>query len=502
MQQNEEKHGSVQLALPDRTLPFEVALECTLPDYRSEISRLLWVRPTLLPPERFIGGGKAEFSAKLLLEILYAGPDGALYGAEQEGGYSFTVPLDGAYAAQGVDVFAEPVVDAVISRVTGPRRLSVRCRSHALVRTFAEKSLALHQRGLPDGARPHLLCDAAEVGREIGGGREEILLSDSIPCDKDAQVICARGNIFLPDVHAATDEVRVNGEAVLTLLTVQGEQGLPCAIEKRIPFDTRIPLEGVRPDHEACAQGTLGRIDVSVQDGQILLSPQVILCAKAQKNEPITLCRDTFLPGQDVACRFEEFPAWQSTVCCNKHFSICAERDAAELGIGEETEILDQVCEAEICERAVENGKLTLSGRLQCHLLCRRGGELCTQDATLPFRLSPGIGGERTLVDCRVAGARARLQNGTLRADAELQLSLCDGAPLPLRALCEASFTPTPAVSRAAIELYYPTAEQTLWDVAKAHGVSPDALAEANALDADAPADATSLEGKRFLLIP
>ena len=105
-------------------------------------------------------------------------------------------------------------------------------------------------------------------------------------------------------------------------------------------------------------------------------------------------------------------------------------------------------------------------------------------------------------MDCRVAGARARLQNGTLRADAELQLGLCDSTPLPLRALCEASCTPAPAAPRAAIELYYPTAEQTLWDVAKAHGVSPDALAEANALDADAPAGAASLAGKRFLLIP
>ena len=32
MQQNEEKHGHVQLRLPERALPFEVTAECTLPD--------------------------------------------------------------------------------------------------------------------------------------------------------------------------------------------------------------------------------------------------------------------------------------------------------------------------------------------------------------------------------------------------------------------------------------------------------------------------------------
>jgi hypothetical protein len=89
-----------------------------------------------------------------------------------------------------------------------------------------------------------------------------------------------------------------------------------------------------------------------------------------------------------------------------------------------------------------------------------------------------------------------------LRADAELQLCIRDSSPLPLHALCEISFTPRPPVPRAAIELYYPTPEQTLWDVAKQYGISPDALCEANGLTCDAPGAADSLSGKRFLLIP
>ena len=71
MEQNEDLRGRIQPEMMDRTQPLEIAAEFTLPDYRSEISRLLWVRPTLLPPERFIGGGKAEFSAPVLFEVLF-----------------------------------------------------------------------------------------------------------------------------------------------------------------------------------------------------------------------------------------------------------------------------------------------------------------------------------------------------------------------------------------------------------------------------------------------
>lgn len=502
MQQNEEKHGRVQLRLPERALPFEITAECTLPDYRSEISRLLWVRPTILPPERFVGGGKAEFSGKVLFEILYTGPDGALYGTEHEQGYSFHIPLEGAYAAEGAELFATPVVDAVISRVTGPRRLAVRCRAHAHMRGVAEKELTLAQRALPKDAVPHLLCDATEAGFAIGGGREELILSDALTCEENERVICARGNVLLPEVSAATDEVRVNGEVLVSVLSCREEHPLPSVREKRIPFECRVPLEGVRPHHHVSATGTVGRIELTAENGQLSISPQLILTAEAQYSEPITVCRDAFLPGQCAEYRFEELSAWQTGACCTRHFSINAERPAEEMGFGEDLEILDHTCEAEITEKCTENGKLVLCGKLQCHLLCRRGGELCTQDATLPFRLLPGFGTQSAFADCRVAACRMQLHNGLLRADAELQLSLQDALPLTLRPLCEVSFTPCELPPRAAIELYYPTPTQTLWDVAKQYGISPDALADANALDADAPAASDSLAGKRFLMIP
>ena len=502
MQQYEEKHGRVQLRLPERTVPFEITAECTLPDYRSEISRLLWVRPTLTPPERFVGGGKAEFSGKILFEMLYTGPDGVLYGADHEQGYSFSIPLEGAYAMENAEIFAAPVVDAVISRVTGPRRLAVRCRSHAHVYGVAEKELTLSERGRPENTAPHLLCDACEVGSVIDGGREEILLTDTIPCEENERVICARGSALLSEVRTLTDEVRVCGEVLVTLLCAREEHAVPGTRERRIPFECCVPLEGVCPDHNACAEGTVGRIELSFENGQLTLTPQLILVARAQRNEPIALCRDVILPGHGAECHFEELSAWQAGSCCTRHFSVSAERAAEELGMGEDTEILDHTCEAEICEKSTESGKTVWIGKLQCHLLCRRAGEICMQDAVFPFRLIPGYGTEHASADCRVADCRVRLQNGILRADAELQLSLCDALPQPLHALCEVSFTPHAPAPRAAIELYHPAPTQTLWDVAKQYGISPDALAEANGLICDAPNEKDSLAGKKFLLIP
>lgn len=501
MEKNEVLHGRMQSEIMDRAQPFEIVAEFTLPDYRSEISRLLWVRPTLMPPERFIGGGKAELSGQVLFEVLYTGPDGLPYGTELDGGYTFTVPLEGD--TEDLQLFATPVVDAVISRVTGPRKLSVRCRAHARVRGYAEKTPELLQKGAPKDATPALLCDTVAVGRVIGGGREEITLTDTAEIEGDARLICARGTVLLPDVHAAEDEVCCRGEVHLTLLFCrEGEDATPFTLSRRIPFEERVALEGAQSAHRACATGTLGRIECTVEEGRISLSPTLVLCAQVQYEEPLTLCRDIFLPAYTEETVMRSEALWRDGGCCNRHFSIVCERPLAELGLGEDTEIIDLFSEAEICDKGQDGAHFVLSGKLQCHLLCRRGGELCATDATFPFRLSPELGGEHLCVDAHVCDCRISMRGGALRADAELQLALCN--PLPFRAtfVNEVTFTPAPARERADMELYYPAPEQTLWDVARRYGIQPEALADANGIACDAPHDARSLAGKSFLFIP
>ena len=153
-------------------------------------------------------------------------------------------------------------------------------------------------------------------------------------------------------------------------------------------------------------------------------------------------------------------------------------------------------------EKVADGTKFSLSGKLQCHLLCRRAGELCTQDAALPFRVFLENGSEGMSIDCRVVSCRTSVGGGKLRADAELQFAVHDLPHAQAQVVEEATFTPRAEVSRPAIELYYPTPSETLWDVAKRYAIAPQVIADANALDADAPDAADSLGGKRFLIIP
>ena len=71
MERTEERNARIQTAPIEKTAPVELNAELTMPDYRSEITRLLLVHPTVSPPTAFVNGGKAELAGTVCYQILY-----------------------------------------------------------------------------------------------------------------------------------------------------------------------------------------------------------------------------------------------------------------------------------------------------------------------------------------------------------------------------------------------------------------------------------------------
>ena len=497
----QRKNTAAQTECPDRTQPFEIAAELSLPDYHSEITRLLWVRPTLTPPEYFVGGGKADFCGSCRFALLYVGPDGALYTAESEASYAFSTPMD--LPADGEPVLcAELIPDAVISRVTGPRRLTVRCKMHAKVHAYAALDTAPQYHGVTKEAELCRLCYAVRAGRFLGTGREQCTLTDTLSLQDGERLIGAHGCVFLPEANASFDEVCCRGEAQITLLLCREseEDAMPYTVTRRLPLEQTVPLEGCTPDAHTNATGTVVEIECATADGE--LRAHVTLCASAQGEEDVLITKDTFLPGSHAECRVGEERLWQSNVCANRHFSISGERAAAELGMGAQSTVIDAVAEAVITQKVADGARFSIVGELHCHVLHRTGGEYAVADIPLPFRVQTDRGCEQMSAECSVCSLRASTTADTLHLDAELQLSLRGGTPLHVRLLREAHFSKKEGEQpRKDTELYYPARGETLWDVAKRYGMHPDAIATRNALAPDPPADADSLGGKKFLLI-
>ena len=140
-------YRGVQTKICDRSLTQEINEDFSLPDYQPEIRRLLKVDVALPPLAKYIGAGKAEFSGDVIYNILYIGSDNGLYSCRLSTEYAFDAPLDNdknCDMSENIVCFAKASPDSVVSRVTAPRKLNIRCKLKATV-LFRWLSLMSHQ---------------------------------------------------------------------------------------------------------------------------------------------------------------------------------------------------------------------------------------------------------------------------------------------------------------------------------------------------------------------
>lgn len=510
MERNEEQNARVQLPFMEKTLPVELNTEITLPDYRSEISRLLWVRPVLLPPTHFIGNGKVDFSGSVCYHILYVGADGALYGTESPEAYQFSVSTEGLSDFEsGVvpELCVSTVPDAVVSRVLAPRKLSVRCRMHAQLQGYVVKSLSPQLQG--EHGELCRLCAAAENGRLTAGEPEEIEISGKLtvpPGEGELRVITATGGLTVPHIAADGDAVRCDGEAVLRLLLTRegaGEQ-TPFTAECRIPFEQEISLSGLPPMASVRVHGAVREIRSTVEGDTVALEVVGALTAEGQGEEAVLLSLDLFSAGYGAEYRTREERLWRAGPCGNRNFSVSGERTLAELGLSADAECILAVADGEVRERSVEGDKTVLSGEVCCHLLYKQSEEYRIADFSIPFRTFLEEEWDRVACSATVPSCRVSLirDGEALRADAEVYLSVRAGRVAPTAVLASAAFHAAEHGDRADLEICYPCAGESLWEVSKRYGASPEAIANANALSAEEPGAKSSLDGVRYLIIP
>ncbi len=512
MERYEDKNTGVQAEVSDKTLSFEINGEISLPDYLGEVSRLLWVRPTVLPPARFLNGGNAEFSGRVYYQALYAAPDGELYSASGEDAYAFSVPTEADHAAM-LSVQVTP--DVVVGRVAAPRKLTVRCRLHAHVCGYAEKNIGVV---LPEETADRVCClgDVQESGRFCAGVGETVDLYDELDVSEQGgvRIVSARGEVFLPDATATTDAVHCRGEVIVTLLCCKadasggeevGAEGtcpMPYTLVRRLPLECEVPLGGVNADHEARAAAVVSEVRAIAEEGKVTVAVRVVPQAEATCKQLACYTKDLFMPDMYAECRHSEERVWQPQCAINKHFSISGNASPMEIGMPATATVIDACAEAEVREKSTDGKNIVLAGDVHCHVLYRHGNEYGAAEAAIPFRVVTEGSFEALSVQATVPVCRVQRDGERVRTDAELLLALRASAFAGVAPVSEVKLLPRETERSADLELCYPAAEETLWNIAKRYAVSPEKIAVANGISEDAMADAASLSGVRYLLIP
>ncbi len=499
----------VQAPLTDRQILTELSCDFSLPDYQPEIKRLLRVRATATPPDKYIGAGSAEFSGHVDYSILYAGNDGALYCATHSDDYSFSCPVELTSEfelGEGLVCDVETMTETAVGRVAAPRKVSLKCRlrSHVCIlgtRLIEESIMGEHAEGL------QRLFGTGECAERFVGIGEPLQLGDEILYEgNDLRVICAEGQVFVSEAVAGSGVINCRGEVCLKLFCVHdGANELPSVQWRRIPFSQSVTTEGAEVNCDACADGVCTSLNVAVEEGRMVCDITLVLHAYAQRNKSVSFTRDIYSTESSCESRYRTESFARALRCINGNFSLNNTLTLEEAGIRSGMSVVDLTVIPTVAELVCERGKYFLTGRCRCQAVLCDGEESTAQEFELPMRYECD-GSVEEVRDYRACvepiSCRARVDGERIAVDAELAVCLVTRGENELRMLSEANFGEALPCVGASYTICYPAREDSLWSVAKRYHRAVSTVSDSNSLPGSGSADSPeSLAGVKYLLV-
>lgn len=514
MEQNRQEQGqkwTVQVPLCDRQILTELSADVSLPDYQPEIKRLLRVRATALPTDKYVGAGSAEISGSVEYRILYTGNDGGLYCATHTEEYRMSVPVETPSdfdPSEGIVCDAVTLAEPAIFRAAAPRRISLRSRLRTRVRMYGLRSPEERLLGKAMGGAERLM-GRAECARVFFGAGETQTLADEIlleDASKEWRVVSAEGKVFVGDATAGSGAVICRGEVCLQLLCAAETDGETCLLLRRIPFHEEVPTDGAEVNCTCRADGVCTELRVTVGEGKILCEVGLRLRTVAQRNETVSYTRDLYFPGMLAEVRRQELVLPKALRCLNGNFSLNTTLAPESLGAAKGKKILEATATAMASALEGEGGKLCLTGVCHCQVLLSDGNEITLQETDLPFRYAPdGVSGDAVEdwdASLEVVSCRARADGERMAIDAEIAVSLSAYGRTRILTVGEVELGEAVAADAAAYRICYPSREDSLWSVAKRYHCPIEALCLGNDLGGTAAADSPdSLAEKTYLLL-
>ncbi len=512
---NETRVMRLQLPICDRTVTTEVSSEVSLPDYQPEIKRLLRVSATVQPPTRYVGGGAMEFSGAVDYCILYTGNDGQMYCFPTSADYSFRVPLEAGPdfdLSDALVCYAHSEPETVISRVGGPRRMSVKCRLRSHVKAYASCVIEEKRTGERGKWQEERLWRESETAVSVYGVSTPFTLSDEILLEEggeaDYRIISGEVQVLVNEAQCAVGRVNCRGEAVLKLLVQkEGEGTVPTVLWRKLPIDQSVEMDGVTAASTAAAMGSCTELMLSMEDGRVLCEAELVLEVRADRPETLSYTCDMYVADRESSCSVQEYRLPRRMCRTNVNFTQNESRTVEELGLAATARVVDIHGTAQLDHVEADRDRHILSGKCRYTMIVLNDGELGVKELELPFRYI--LDGTATLGlpfvwegQAQLLSARARMDGERIGVDAELGIWLCAMSEQGVDMV--ESVEVGRAIGRAAGQMLicYPGADDTLWSVAKRYGVPVERLEQGNRLSGDRRADdRASLVGVRCLVI-
>ena len=281
----------------------------TLPDYNTDVKRVIMTRAEALGAGCFVNGDDLEMTGVVNYEVIYLDADNELTSCSFSTDYAMAVKCHGD---MNVGNEVNTRVGSYSVRLTGPRRFSVKAQLVSDVNITERDSLTVLGNTFDEG-EPEMKCGKIKIAHRAYSGTQEreyveqLATVDGVIAD-DLTVIYSDA---IPSVGATYKEGGALLDGIIKVRSLIMRDGeLPELYTKDISFSEEVAIEGIGADMDISPDVKITSLKVSVDptdDGVVILAnPIVEYSASAIGNTEHSVILDCYLTDRAVINDYED----------------------------------------------------------------------------------------------------------------------------------------------------------------------------------------------------
>lgn len=499
----------------------DLSADYILPDKYPDVKRILRISAQPILNSRFVSGNRLEYNGAVDYIILFSS-DGENDGPECIHSVHFVADFSDEVSAESnfetATVSVEPKLDNCSARLQNPRKLLIKSTVMTAVKIIRPVSTAPEFEGnCSEEAKlsvrkltekyPTLICesfiaDHCQISENIEPDASQPSIDEIINCTS---------SIHFHEVKPVKTEnsftATLKGEAVVSCLyKAQSEVGDYRSFSQKIPIaitcdvsDHSSFFENIDADSlSATADGNLTELNCSVSENsygerriiELDISYDIDLHLMANRTIPMTL--DLYSVEHDSNLEKCETKVKSLYKIINSNFSV-GEAIHPEPGDGWNTDeerlnVIDLCAEVRMNECTIDRGRAILNGeaKLNC-IVCGKASGFRSFESTVPVKCELSVGDIPGNVDficsCRTSDLRARIESDRIACDFEVRLAaslFSESEVETVKKVHMSKEKKTCDRSPSTMLLYYPSSDETMWEIAKKYSTTFEDIAAFN----------------------
>ena len=470
----------------------DVQEDFTLPDYMSEVRRIVSCKASVLPENLFIDQSELVLSGLVMYTVLYVGDDGKLTNADLNSEYTARLGC-GACDLSGLSAESIPYVTQLISctcRATGPRRLSLSARMSTRAVSAVQGKHTEIITDKSDGTEKSR-CDANDISLErhvLEVDSTDVVrhsttgsISGSFRENSESKIISCNATMGVTDIRQDERFIKVSGSAYLNCLFMTPDSKY-YSVKERCPFEETMSVGGSvkKVTGDVSATARCAGINITGSDnGEYKWELEYDLDVFRDTPHTSCLTDDIYSTSFETDCELEDI---SRLVCLKNGNSRLSLNGSRLLGGGEKS--LVQANGRVVTDRAEysSDGHLSLSGSCIVQTIIDEEGNLKAEEITIPVKFEcvgkPSDGICHVLCSVDVLNTELKLDGDKLTADAELCISFLAYAvnKTSCVASCSVDTSHPLDFGRSCVRVYFPEESETIWDIGKKYHCKPDKI--------------------------